>query len=126
MQDDLDNPPLDLSYLTEMVGEDPEFIIEVFNTFIDQSSFYLNEMEKALQVEDWVMMSDCAHKIKPTFTYIGRNDVKDFIHTIETACKEEKGLNKMAESVNKLRVLMDQVYFQVEDAMAEIKAKYNI
>ncbi|RYD79085.1 MAG: Hpt domain-containing protein [Sphingobacteriales bacterium] len=126
MQDNRDSHPLDLSYLTEMVGHDPEFMIEVFETFIEQTPFYIAELEDALSIKNWKWVADCAHKIKPTFSYVGRSDVKDFVQAIETSARKEENLESIAEKVADLRLLLDIIYAQIERAIAEVRGKYNV
>lgn len=126
MEDNRDNHPLDLSYLTEMVGHDPECMIEVFKTFIKQTPVYMAEIENALSIKNWKKVSDCVHKIKPTLTYVGRNDVKDFVHSIETSAKKEEDLDSIPERIANLNLLLKEIYVQIEGAILEVKSKYHI
>jgi len=123
MQDNYGNHPLDLSYLTEMVGHNPEFMIEVFDTFIEQTPFYLAELEDALSNENWDKVADCAHKIKPTFTYVGRDDVKDFVQNIEHNARNQVAVEQVSSDVERLKELLQHVYAQIELAKKEIQAK---
>lgn len=126
MEENYDNHPLDLSYLIEMVGHDPEFIIEIFETFIEQTPFYVAELEDALYQQNWKKVADCAHKIKPTFTYLGRNDVRDFVHKIERSARELLDLDKLPERVKELNLLREKIYIQIERSKIEVKTKYNM
>jgi len=120
MQDNNDNHPLDLSYLTEMVGHNPEFMVEVFDTFIEQTPFYIAELEDALSVENWDKVANCAHKIKPTFSYIGRGDVKDFVQTIEDHARKQIDVEQIPANVERLKVLLVVIYQQLENAKKNI------
>ena len=120
MQDTNDNHPLDLSYLTEMVGHNPEFMIEVFDMFIEQTPFYMAELENALSVENWGELGNCAHKIKPTFSYIGRNDIKDFVQSIEYNARNEIAVEQLPADVERLKGVLNQVYIQIEKAKKEL------
>ncbi|GGI23461.1 Hpt domain-containing protein [Pedobacter mendelii] len=121
MQDNRDNHPLDLSYLKEMAGHDPEFMIEVFEIFIEQTPFYMAELENALSIKDWKKVADFAHKIKPTFAYIGRGDVKDFVDYIETSSKSEENLDLIPKKVITLQLLLDKIYLQIDGAIKELR-----
>ena len=123
MQDNYDNHPLDLSYLTEMVGHNPEFMIEVFDTFIEQTPIYLAELEAALLVRNWLKVSNGAHKIKPTFSYIGRNDVKDFVNSIENNARNLLAIEQIPGDVQRLKELLNGIYAQLEVAKAEMQSK---
>ncbi|KQS36914.1 Hpt domain-containing protein [Pedobacter sp. Leaf194] len=126
MQDNRDNHPLDLSYLTEIVGHDPEFMIEVFETFTEQTPFYMAELEDALAKKDWKRVAECAHKIKPTFTYVGRGDVKDFVQLIENGARKQENLPHVAEQIASLNSLIDKIYQQIERTIVEVKLKYKL
>ncbi|UKT66102.1 Hpt domain-containing protein [Pedobacter mucosus] len=114
--------PLNLSYLKEMVGEDPLFMIEVFDTFLEQTPFYLAELEDALANQNWIKVGNCAHKMKPTFSYIGRNDVKDFMQNLENKARNQVNIETIANDVEKLKELLAQIYNQLETAKTEMKS----
>lgn len=126
MEENYDNHPLDLSYLVEMVGHDPEFMIEIFETFIEQTPFYVAELEDALYQQNWKKVADCAHKIKPTFTYVGRTDVREFVHSIERSARELVDLDKLPEKVKELQALLEKIYIQIEGSKVQVRAKYNM
>ncbi|RNL56612.1 Hpt domain-containing protein [Pedobacter jejuensis] len=126
MQDNRDNHPLDLSYLKEMVGHDPEFMIEVLETFIEQTPFYMAELDDALLAKDLKKVANCAHKIKPTFCYVGRNDVKEFVQSLENDAKNDVNIDLLTEKVNELHLLLDKVYVQIQDAITAVRLQYNI
>jgi len=111
--------PLDFSYLIEMVGDDPAFLIDFFETFIKQTPIYLGEMNEALLHSNWGKVASCAHKIKPTFSYIGRNDVKEFVQTIEHNARNMIFLEKIAIDIHRLEFLLLQIYEQLEEAKKE-------
>ncbi|RDC58276.1 Hpt domain-containing protein [Pedobacter chinensis] len=123
MQDHYDNHPLDLSYLIKMVGHNPEFMIEVFDTFIEQTPFYLAELEDALSVQNWDKVGNCAHKIKPTFTYVGRNDVKDFVQSIEHNARNKIAVEQIPSDIEHLKELLACIYVQLDVAKKDMQSK---
>ncbi len=123
MQENYDNHPLDLSYLKEMVGHNPEFMVEIFDTFIEQTPIYLAELEEALEAQNWDKVGNCAHKIKPTFSYVGRHDVKDFIQTIEDKARHVNGVEQIPFDLKNLKEIIQQIYEQLEEAKKDLRAK---
>src|SRR5689334_16038061 len=93
------NEPLDLSYLKDMCGDSPEFIIEMIDLFKVQTPVYIEELEQAMADEDWAKVSATAHKIKPTFVYVGREDAKEFMQTIEHHAREQRDLDQLPDRV---------------------------
>lgn len=110
-----DAPSLDLSYLREMVGHNPEFIIEILDVFVEQTPIYIAELDLALDAENWVKVGDSVHKIKPTFSYIGRNDLKDFAQLIETNAREGKSVEEIPALVKQLKDDILIVYEQIKE-----------
>jgi HPt (histidine-containing phosphotransfer) domain-containing protein len=120
----LDNQqPLDFSYLIEMVGDDPVFLIDFFETFIIQTPIYLAEMSDALVKENWSKVANGAHKVKPTFIYIGRNDVKEFVQTIEDRARNKTELEKIPSDLETLKLICAGIFEQLEIAKKKLQAK---
>jgi HPt (histidine-containing phosphotransfer) domain-containing protein len=105
---------IDFSYLIEMVGDDPAFLIEFFETFTEHAPIYLAEMENALANQNWNEVANCAHKIKPTFSYIGRNDVKELVRVIEDNARDQTAGEKIKSDVEKLKLLCADIFQQLE------------
>ncbi|WP_293306942.1 Hpt domain-containing protein [Pedobacter sp. UBA5917] len=114
--------PLDFSYLIDMVGDEPAFLIELIDTFLVQIPVFITEMDKALMSENWVKISQLAHKIKPTFSYIGRNDIKDLLHQIENPAKNELLIKQMPTEVEKLKFVLADVLLQLEQEKVKLGA----
>ena len=105
--------PLDLSYLREMSGDSIEFMIEMLDMFQQQTPIYLSELEQALAQKDWPKVSSCAHKMKPTFAYVGRDDAKDHLQMMELNAREQKDVELLpvafAELTDFIQVLNKQL-----------------
>ncbi|MFN0292685.1 Hpt domain-containing protein [Pedobacter helvus] len=104
---------LDLSYLKEMSGDSAEFMIEMLDTLVEQIPLYIEDLQKAVDAEDWKAVSEFAHKVKPTFYYVGREDVRDYVQVIERNAKEGVDLaiipSALAEIKAELAVVLAQV-----------------
>jgi len=94
---------LDFSYVINMVGEDAEELIAVFETFLAQIPVYLEELDQALAHQDWDKVGRCAHKIKPVFSYVGCPDVKDLAQVIEQNAQNRIELADMAAHIASLK-----------------------
>lgn len=120
MQNIDNHHPLDLSYLVGMVGHHPEFMIEIFDTFIQQTPIYLAEMDDALALKNWDEVSRCAHKLKPTFSYIGRNDIKDFVEEIELKARNHD-VNQIPAAIERLKIIVQIIYSQLDSVKKDIQ-----
>lgn len=117
------HPPLDFSCLIEMVGDDPVFLADFFKTFVDHIPVYLAEMENAFANGNWSKVSHCAHKMKPTFSYIGRNDVKQLVEAIEKRAQNNIGPDKIQSDIEKLKLICADICTQLEKEKLKLSAK---
>lgn len=122
MADSFEKRPLDFSYLIDMVGNEPLFLIELIDTFLVQIPAFITEIDKALIAGNRVRISNYAHKIKPTFTYIGRNDIKDFVHQIENQVKNDFSIKQISLDVEKLKLILAEVLLQLEQEKLKLNA----
>ncbi len=117
------NAPLDLSYLRDMSGDSAEFMIEMIDMFKQQTPLYMEELKQAVSEKNWSKVSSCAHKIKPTFSYVGREDAKSHMQMMEQNARD---LNKVEELPNAFAEVNDFVqilYNQLDEAKDLLKDK---
>jgi len=113
--------PLDLSYLREMSGDSIEFMIEMLDMFQQQTPVYLSELQQALEQQDWARVSSCAHKIKPTFAYVGREDAKDHMQMMELNARERKDVELLPAAFAELTDFIQVLNKQLDDTKSELE-----
>ena len=113
--------PLDLSYLREMSGDSADFMIEMLEAFQKQMPIYMEDLEKAIAAKDWKATSECAHKMKPTFFYVGRVDVRDHMQEIERNARELNDIENIPSDFNKAKAFVAILYKQLADAKIELE-----
>ncbi|MES2653213.1 MAG: Hpt domain-containing protein [Bacteroidota bacterium] len=114
------NQPLDLSYLREMSGDSSDFMIEMLDAFQKQTPIYMADLENAIIAEDWKATSEAAHKIKPTFYYVGREDARDHMQIMERNARELIDLQNIPEDFAHAKRFVEILYKQLEEAKAEL------
>lgn len=115
--------PLDLSYLREMSGDSAEFMIEMLDAFQKQTPIYLDDLQNAIKAENWKATSEYAHKMKPTFYYIGREDARDHMQEIERNARELKDIEGIPNAFAEIKNFVPILYQQLEDAKELLNAK---
>jgi HPt (histidine-containing phosphotransfer) domain-containing protein len=110
--------PLDLSYLSEMSGDSPEFMIEMIDMFKQQTPIYLDDLKSAIDAQDWARAASSAHKMKPTFAYIGRDDAKEHLQWIEDHSRNQQDVEEIPVKFQEVREFADVLYQQLDDAKA--------
>ena len=111
---------LDLSYLKEMSGESADFMIEMLDTLAVQIPLYLDDLLNAVAAKDWKATAGFAHKLKPTFYYVGREDVRDYIQVIENNAKELVNLDRMPDALQEIKQELQHILVQVAKAKDEL------
>lgn len=100
--DNLTHPLFDLSYLNSMSDGNKEFIDEIITTFIDQTPQLLTEMIEASASENWVVIGDLAHKLKPNLTMLGINQLNALTQSIELDGRALQNIDSLPERVKSL------------------------
>lgn len=114
---------LDLSYLKEMSGDSAEFMIEMLDTLVEQIPLYMEDLQKAVDAEDWKAVSEFAHKVKPTFYYVGREDVRDYVQVIERNAKEGVDIAVIPSALAEIKAELAVILTQVAKSRTELQAQ---
>ena len=81
-------PTIDLSYLLELGGGDPHFVVEMLQTFLGEIPNMLQSLEACLQTKDKINLAKMAHKMKPNLLMIGLQEEQELARSIELLAKE--------------------------------------
>ena len=117
------NLPLDLSYLKDMSGDSAEFMIEMIDMFKQQTPMYMADLEQAVKEGDWAKASGFAHKIKPTFVYVGREDAKEHMQMIEHHARDLKDVDQIPGQFAEINAFVQHLYTQLDQARAELEKR---
>ncbi|MEJ5996348.1 Hpt domain-containing protein [Pedobacter sp. Du54] len=114
------NQPLDLSYLREMSGDSNDFMIEMLDAFQKQTPIYMADLATAIAAQDWKATSEAAHKIKPTFYYVGREDARDHMQMMERNARELIDLQNIPLNFAEAQEFVEILYKQLTEAKAAL------
>lgn len=102
-----------------MSGDSAEFIIEMIDMFKTQTPLYITDLAQAVSEQNWLRVADHAHKIKPTFSYIGREDAKEHMQMMEHNAREGKDLENLPQAFEELNDFVQILYVKLNEARAE-------
>ena len=120
LNEEKNNIPLDLSYLRDMSGDSAEFMVEMIDMFKQQTPIYMADLKQAIVDQDWPRVSSCAHKIKPTFSYIGREDAKMHMQVMEDDAREQKNLEQLSLKFTEINDFIEVLNKQLDEAKADL------
>jgi len=96
----------DLSYLRKMSNNDESFVQEMVNSFIEKTPEIIKEMQVASRDNNWRKIGELAHKLKPTLTFMGMDNLKSLVLGIENNAKTtnkdnvQKSVNQLITNIN--------------------------
>jgi hypothetical protein len=75
---------INLNYLHQLSGNDPQFEREILKQFLIQTPDELNKLELAIAENDFDRVKQMAHTMKSTVGYIGLTDeLQPYLHNLE-------------------------------------------
>ena len=120
------NIPLDLSYLREMSGDSAEFMVEMIDMFKQQTPLYIADLKQAIANQDWPRVSSCAHKIKPTFAYVGREDAREHMQLMELNARDLNNLQDLAGQLEEINDFIQVLNKQLDEAKADLEKRITL
>lgn len=81
---------LNLSYLEEITDGDPDVMIEMIQLFLDQTPPQLDSIKQSIESGDIKQARVDAHRIKPTFQYVGLMELKEVMQEIEDGLSSDE------------------------------------
>jgi PAS domain S-box-containing protein len=105
-----------LSYLKELSDGNDEFVEEMLTMFIDSIPKSVEELDESLARSDWKQMQMTAHKMKPSFGFIGLPENQNVFQQIEKIAADMPDREQLTELMVKARVLAEQ-------CISELKAE---
>lgn len=73
----------DLSELETLSGGDTGFILKMLSTFSVSVPPYIQKLKEALESKNLDAMAHIAHRLKPSFHYLGRPDLNQLLNRVE-------------------------------------------
>src|SRR5205823_5648420 len=77
-----------LNYLRDLAEGSTSFIEEILHMFIDVIPKSLEDLEQSLDRDDWENMKLVAHKMKPSYGFVGVKPAEEIMQRIEKNVSE--------------------------------------
>lgn len=114
---------INLSYLREVASDNTEFIIEMIDIFLAQTPGYAELLTTAIENKDWNRMSEMAHKIKPTFSFIGVESAQQKMAEIEKKSRDQVDYEGIVADFEDMKSAFTEIFVRLEDKKAELLAQ---
>ncbi|MEO5911958.1 MAG: Hpt domain-containing protein [Pelobium sp.] len=114
---------IDLSYLREVASDNTEFMVEMIDIFIAQTPGYVELLTNAIENKDWTKMAEMAHKIKPTFSFIGVESAQEKMAEIEKRSRDQEDYEGILADFSAMKPVFIEIFDRLEDKKAELLAQ---
>lgn len=78
---------VDMDYLKRVAGDEPQFIQEMIAIFLQRTPEALRTIRQSINAKDMQTVWQTAHKMKPTFSYMGMKNTSVLAAELEKLCK---------------------------------------
>lgn len=116
------NNGLDLSYLEEVTGGSSEMIVEMLQLFVNDTPDQLSNIERSVKDEDWDEVRAEAHKLKPTFQYVGMEETHLLVAEVETKARNREQLERMPELIDLIKRNFSSALDSFESKIKELSS----
>jgi len=110
-------PAIDLARLRVIVGDDHEFIEELCRTFLTSSGHIVEELHRALEADDRVLLGALAHKLKGGSNSVCAQRVSDLAAVLERGAPG-RAAAELAELVEHVRAAVRECAGFIEAQVA--------
>ncbi|HEX3009062.1 MAG TPA: Hpt domain-containing protein [Bacteroidales bacterium] len=92
----------DLNYLKEISGGDEEFILDMIQTFVQNTPSELLHLKNLAKEQKWDILGEQAHRFAPGLQFLGLISLRPVINKIEDFSFGKKNLEEVPDLINKL------------------------
>lgn len=104
---------IDSEKIRSFASSDEEFMKQLIEIFLKRTPEYMRELNIAIEKQDWTMIKRMAHKVKPTFTYVGMDEFTDKVGSIEDYA--------IKEDMDSIHRIMEEVWQDCQRAFVEFE-----
>ena len=79
--------PINMEELMEIMDHNIELVKDCFNDFMSDYLEMLADIKNAIDISDGPLLSECAHKLKGTLTYLAAMPAASLAYTLEVLGK---------------------------------------
>ena len=108
----------DLTMIHGLSGGDEGFIRQMVELFIDTMPTSTQELQTALDQQQWDTLGKLAHKLKSTTGSMGMDSIKEEVKAVEQNCKKSENLEQTPVLVNKMILVINQTVSQLKKDFA--------
>lgn len=111
---------INLDYLRKLARGDEKFVEDVIELFIKNTPNAIRNMRKYYERENWEDLMMEAHKIRPSFNFMGTREMEEAAKAIENYASRQTELEKIESFIEKIEKNIEEVYEELKDELRKI------
>lgn len=112
---------LDLSYLQDVANGSNEFMIDMMEMFLKQTPGYFEQLDQLIKDENWPVVADISHKIKPSLTFMGIESARVSLDEIEHNARNLKNLETITPAFKILKEMSVQLFIKLAQVKSDLE-----
>lgn len=120
-KDEVSEHKINLSYLKQIADGNDTFIIEMIEMFLNKTPEAIAEMNASLKSQNWEALRQTAHRIKPSFAYIGLSGTQSVLGEIEKLSEEANQPEKVMALMTEVDTVCQSIFSQLQNELVGMK-----
>lgn len=112
---------INLTYLKQIADGNDEFIVEMIEMFLKNTPGALEEMNECFKKQNWEELRLIAHRIKPSYSYMGLGDTQKLLAEIESCSDSKTNLEKIPELISNVKQSSQSAFAELEEELTGMK-----
>ena len=113
---------IDLSYLEEVTGGSTEIIKQLLELFLDETPDQIQKLYEKCSMSEWEQVRAEAHKLKPTFLYVGLQNAHELLGQVEHGARNREYLDKLADMIKSVEEEFNKVKPEVNSIIQRLSS----
>ena len=115
------NEYVNLDYLKSLAKGNMKFMEDVINLFIVQTPVTIDNMKIHLNNKTWQSLMAEAHKIKPSFRFMGIKELEEVVRSIEESVEKQENIDLLPGMISKIEMRCNIAFKELKEELKKIK-----
>lgn len=121
-ESEIATPIINLDFLKEISENNDQFFVEFIQMFLTNTPVSISEIETGINTMNWEAVRQAAHKMKPSFNYVGLKELSALSSKIEEMAKKQENMEAIKANLASIKNTCKRAFVELEQ---EIKIISN-
>jgi CheY-like chemotaxis protein len=106
-----------MTFLKEISENNDQFYREFIQMFLTNTPNSIQDMIQAHQTQNWEALRQAAHKVKPSFNYVGLKDLNQAAAKIEEIAKQNANFDQLPALLKQINEVAAHAFVELEEEL---------